>query len=387
MNQEIVTRKINEIDIPRLQEFYHRVWPDIYMYKFPERNNWIIKLNPFIPVDFGFPIWITEIDGKIVGHTSALIIPYIIENKNVLASTSVDTIVDPKYRGLRIGQALQLNNRNSNKLFVSIGIAPINKYIKAKQGNINGPKTYDLFYFYKLDKEAYILQLLNKIRTKSKITGKIIEKTGMLNLFLLLLENKLKSKNRKKITADEITITEVIEFDSRFDAVWDKCKINYDLCAERTKEYLTWKYLLVPHLKYKKFIIADKCGQNVGVLIFRVGDKSENHVVLISELYFTENNPDWYEQVFCFLRNSFNNTDVTALNMFTAELDVLRFAKDFGFRHIKNVTPMYYYSEKTDKNFCEMKALISRGESDLDQIGLLHQPFLKELIKQLFIFK
>lgn len=386
MNQEIVTRKINDIDIPRLEEFYRRVWPDIYMHKFPERNNWIIKLNPFIPKDFGYPVWISEINGKIVGHTSALIIPYLIENEIVLASTSVDTIVDTEYRGLRIGQVLQLNNRNSNKLFVSIGIAPINKYIKAKQGNINGPNTYDLFYFYKLDIEAYLLHLLNKIRTKSKIAEKIIEKSGIIYLFLYLLENKLKSKIRNKHTVNDLTFIETTEFDNRFDEVWNKCRFNYDLCAERTKEYLEWKYSLVPKLKYKKFIIADKRGQNVGVLIFRMGDKSENHIVLISELYFTENNPDWYEQTFCFLRNSFNKSEVTALNMFTADFDVFNFAIKFGFRHIKNVTPMYYYTKKTEKNFCEMKALISRGESDLDQIGLLQQPFLKDIIKQIFKF-
>ncbi len=383
MNQEIVTRKINDIDIPRLEEFYRRVWPDIYMYKFPERNNWIIKLNPFIPKDFGYPIWISEINGKIVGHTSALIIPYFIENKNVFASTSVDTIVDNEYRGLRIGQVLQLNNRNSNKLFVSIGIAPINKYIKAKQGNTEGSTAFNLFFFFKIDKKAIVETICQKVFEKNDLLGKIIKGSKILFQFANLLQFRLKSKISSLKYSNELIFIEVESFDSRFDEIWSKCRKRYDLAAERTKEYLTWKYVLVPDLNYKKYLITNN-EDNIGVLIYREGNENENNILLVGELYFTEHNKSWYVETFQFLISTFRNTNISSINLLTAEKDVAEWAIVSGFKHINDVIPMYYYSEKTSKPFNKMKTLITRGESDLDQIGMLYQPFLKQLIKKAF---
>jgi len=41
--EKIIVRQINNSDISKLGEFYQKVWPEIYKFKYPFRNEWIIK--------------------------------------------------------------------------------------------------------------------------------------------------------------------------------------------------------------------------------------------------------------------------------------------------------------------------------------------------------
>lgn len=379
--ESIIIRKIRDKDFPNLYEFYSRVWPDIYIYKYPHRLNWIIKKNPFIPKGFNYPIWIAEVNGRIVGHTSALIIPYLVDGKEMLCSTSVDTIVDTKYRGRSLGQKLQLINRNSNALFVSIGIAPINQHIKSKQGNQYGQNVFSMHYFYGLDKSVINKAIRIKLAQKSKLLERIVSSLFLPNVFSNLLEYRMQSP---KLSTKSILIYEEVQnFDSRFDLIWDKCRKNYELCAERTAKYLDWKYSKVPHLNYHKYLIKEQ-DKNIGVLIFRVGNQDENYVVLVAELYFTHFNELWYKDAFGYLNYFFVKKNVTSINFYTTEKNIFNISKSLGFKHIETITPMFYSHNELSKKFAEMKTYISRGESDLDQHGLLHQPYLSDLVKALF---
>lgn len=375
----IIIRQINDDDISRLEDFYKRVWPNNFEYKYPKRLDWKIKNNPFIPEDFGYPLWIAEINGKIVGHTSALIIPYFDQDHTYLASVSVDTVVDNEYRGLGIGQELQLVNRNSNELFVSIGIALINQHIKAKQGNKYGKEVFSLYYIYSLDKAVLNKGIINKIASKNILISKFVRKFHLSDLFVLFIEKILKSKRVKSIKDNILTYKEVVDFDARFDEIWDTCKKRYEFTAERTSKYLNWKYALIPDLKYKKYIIKNN-GTNVGVLVFREGDINENNAVLIAELYYICNNLEWFLDTFSFLDSIYKNKNITCINLYTTEEDVLNSAKQFGYKHIHSVFPMYY-SRNVNKIYDKLKTLITRGESDLDQLGLLKQPSLSQIIK------
>lgn len=382
MKEKFIVRMINEDDIPRLGEFYVRVWPDIHKYKYPERMNWIIKENPFIPETINYPIWIAEYESEIVGHTSALVVPYIVEEQDVLCSNSIDTIVDHDYRGYGLGQKLQMFNRNSNKLFVSIGSAKINQHIKVKQGNKYGADVFSMHYFYNLDKHHIVKSINDKFIKKNKIIGQAIKFLKLPNLFSKLLELVIRSP--KSSSKFNLSFIEVQEFDFRFDEVWKKCKRRYELTADRTSRYLDWKYSKVPDFEYNKIIIVDEDKNNIGVLVYRVGTPNENRVALIAELFFVEHKESWYKDTFSYLNNVFSKQNVTSINFYTAEQEVSNIAKKCGYKHVETITPMYFTHFDTTKPFNEMKTLITRGESDLDQYGSLHQSFLSDLIKAVF---
>ena len=49
----------------------------------------------------------------------------------------------------------------------------------------------------------------------------------------------------------DLTIDEVVRFDARIDAFWDKVKEEYDFILERKSAYLNWKYCDHPTIDYK----------------------------------------------------------------------------------------------------------------------------------------
>ena len=363
-NNDIVIRQITEKDIPHLEEFYKRMWKDVGVAKFSKRLEWIIKKNPFIPDNFGYPVWIAELEGMIVGHTAVLVIPFVFNGKEELASVCIDTIVDENYRGYGIGYKLNVARRKPNNLIMGIGIAPNHRNVYKKLGSTDGRQVFSLSYFRYIDKQA-----INR-RVKSKFLS---------NVLAFVLKLKLANKKLEKRSIDSLQFEQVNYFDERFDNIWEKVKSKYDLAAKRTSTYLNWKYAEVPDLDYKRYIIKDKNGNNIGVLVYRKGSQEEDNVIIVSELFFVDFDEKYFISALQKVIGSEKN--FSSINLYTADEFILNVAKRNGFKTVYTQKPMYYYADDVSTDFEKLKTYISRGESDIDQVGLVHQPYLKQLIQ------
>jgi len=325
-NSKVVVRQATVEDEEKLLDFYKRVWPDRYKYKYPERFNWISNQNPELGKFDGLPIWIALIDDEIVGHTSAIMVHSIFFSSTILAGMSIDTIVNIKARGLGIGKKLQNINQESHKVFMALSdIAPI--------------------------------------------LGKIIHKS-----LAIKFEKRVKTVNNS-----DLNFIKINKFNFVTDRIWKESRRQYDFCVERYSAYMNWKYCSQPYTEYKKYIITNN-EKNIGVLIYRLGTKPEPNVGIIAELYFTNDSKKFLIQSLIFAITEMKKDNVEMIHYASADTKMHKSILSIGFKLIRQQYPIIHIKNQTDIVQKINTAHISRGEQDWDQFPLANVVSLKNLL-------
>jgi len=66
---------------------------------------------------------------------------------------------------------------------------------------------------------------------------------------------KLLSIAKKKARITGLKARRIVVFDDRIDVFWKRISPFYGICLVRNKEYLNWKYLERPHLRFDAFLV------------------------------------------------------------------------------------------------------------------------------------
>ena len=374
-NSKVVVRQATVEDEEKLLDFYKRVWPDRYKYKYPERFNWISNQNPELGKFDGLPIWIALIDDEIVGHTSAIMVHSIFFSSTILAGMSIDTIVNIKARGLGIGKKLQNINQESHKVFMALSdIAPINFNVKKKIGGTEGPLTNVYCFVNLLNFQNSIKPLLNRVSIlrnvkNNSFLGKIIHKS-----LAIKFEKRVKTVNNS-----DLNFIKINKFNFVTDRIWKESRRQYDFCVERYSAYMNWKYCSQPYTEYKKYIITNN-EKNIGVLIYRLGTKPEPNVGIIAELYFTNDSKKFLIQSLIFAITEMKKDNVEMIHYASADTKMHKSILSIGFKLIRQQYPIIHIKNQTDIVQKINTAHISRGEQDWDQFPLANVVSLKNLL-------
>lgn len=289
---EIQVRKASIDDVAPLERFYRKAYGDArFQYKYPLRWNWLYRSNPFIPEDFGLPLWIAVHQGEIVGHTGAMLVPCKINDKTRLAAWSVDTRVLPSYLGTGLGKRLQKANQDAHEIFMSLSMSPANRAIKKKLGAVSGPAAYLYVHTLRIDSallfEGIRLSLQNRLGALAgQKAWQMLNISGIPWLFSKYLETRLRlrqSKQKFSLPGNSMHFTPVSRFGPEADQLWETCRSEYNFCVERTSTYLNWKYVDQPHISYNRFY-AYKNDRLAGLIVFRVCQPPEPRLGVIAEL-------------------------------------------------------------------------------------------------------
>ncbi len=102
--------------------------------------------------------------------------------------------------------------------------------------------------------------------------------TAPLNLAL-----RAASLHTLRVIPKEFVVREMDEFDSRFDALWERASRGFSVVAERTSLFLRWRYALFPLCRYHIFGLLDRDEKKLfGYVIYSLDQDS----VTIADLFF-----------------------------------------------------------------------------------------------------
>ncbi len=202
-------------DFDNLEILYKTVFPHV---KFKNHIEWKNRKNPFGDSDdFTF---IMKDKEKIISQYAVIPKLFLINGKEYKCVQSLGTMTHPEYRGL--------------------GIFPYLAKISYEYARRKG---YSFVYGFPNKYSCHGFQnRLNWI-----ITGKI-------NLFYKNIPPKIQYiKNGK-----DYIIQEIEEFDNKVDDLWNKLKSRFSIIIKKNKDYLNWRYIQHPSVKYKCFLVYDK---------------------------------------------------------------------------------------------------------------------------------
>jgi GNAT superfamily N-acetyltransferase len=87
---------------------------------------------------------------------------------------------------------------------------------------------------------------------------------------------------KAKRTSKAENIYEIERFDDRVNTLWDRVKAGYRVIVPRTKDYLNWRFVEHPTVKYPKYIITAKGSEILGYMILKVytkGEQVKGHII------------------------------------------------------------------------------------------------------------
>jgi len=175
-------------------------------------KNWFWKYKGRNPAGKSL-IWVAENKGKLVATFSIIPMNYLIKNKIIKGSHSIAMIVHPQWQNKGLIKFV------ADKLFQHA----IERKIKFIYG-------YPNTNAYQIHKSIFGYKDIN--------------------------QQKLFYKKLKKIDYfDEHIIKEkkILRFDSEIDKLWKSIKNQYNVCVERSKQFLNWRYTNRPDVKYFLF--------------------------------------------------------------------------------------------------------------------------------------
>lgn len=235
-------RLVTENDKKKLEKFYNDAYGKKHIFNNPDHYNWQFKKNPFNKSQ-NKTIAITETNNEISSHMGFFPIELKIFDDIKDATWHLSFYTLEKYRGLGLGTELVLFSSNLFNLSMVLNGSDGTKNIYLKNGGV---------YFGQINR---YIGILDKKR----------------------IENYIKiAVNKEQVIVKEIQEKASIinALDYTYETFWKKVKQKFPITTNRTKEYLSWRYLNHPIIKYH-FITLSNENELVGYAVLRFEDNNE----------------------------------------------------------------------------------------------------------------
>jgi hypothetical protein len=175
-----------------------------------------------------------------------------------------------------------------------------------------------------------------------------------------------------------VALEEVAGFGAELDAFWEKNRAEYDILVEKSAEYLNWKYLRQPDIRYRLFI-AKKDGAAAGFMVARQFGPGELEFGIIAELFTGRADADTRKALLRHAEELFRGR----VNYIECAASVREFGETFrsaGYIACEKVAPMFSCAE----SLADVRAtaasgtwFLSRGDHDWDA----YRPVVAQQVK------
>jgi hypothetical protein len=194
---------------------------------------------------------------KIIGHMCNLPLRMKVNDDVCRAVTSVDTMVHPNYRGLRIYGWLRENldkvnqqkqfgyswtGRNMFRINKRRGIKPVFKRIP--------------FWIKPIKPDNIVTRYFKR---DNILTG----------LALSVGKSIIKMTDRSRNYEIRTQVREVREIDERFDTLWQQASSHHKIMMVRDRAYLDWRYIKKPDADYTIYVSEDG-DRLLGYIVLRI---------------------------------------------------------------------------------------------------------------------
>lgn len=213
-------------------------------------------------------IWLADDANKIVGHYAVVPRTLQVNDQVRMGSIVVDVMTHPDYRqqGMFVALGRQaLPDAGQAGIEFSYGF-PVRKEVLPGHLKVGWQHIFDIpvlvrpLQFKPIVKSYLNMPVLSDLAALVAQIGYWIGAWPLLYLSQLPLEH-----------VTDVTMREVREFDTRFDALWHKAKRQFPVMGARNSAYLNWRYLEHPYYQYRVWVI-ERGNQLLGYSITRMGD-------------------------------------------------------------------------------------------------------------------
>jgi GNAT superfamily N-acetyltransferase len=209
--------------------------------------DWHFPESPFCD-SRDLPVWLAKVDGRIAGQLAAVPVEFNVADETVPAIWILDLIVDPEFRRRGIAKKLAL----ASKEFCPFVLG------------VNTPKQHAPKLL-----EGLGWKIFSKIPRYQKILfpGNAMHEIARLAP-LRSVANLAFAPFRRGAISSEVKIVDT--FDSRFDELWDRARIQWPCSISRTARMLDWQFRRQPDKKFE--ILAHVSGgelRGFAVMFFR----------------------------------------------------------------------------------------------------------------------
>lgn len=246
------------------------------------------------------------LNGEIAGCNGILYRNIKIRDGNIRAGQTIDLLVAKKHRLL--GPAMRLH-----KSILSNLTQKDLCLIYAFPNSISEPLLLRSGYVILGPLERWTKTLFSEARIKSSFKIGLIAKPAsyVLDLILRITSGEFTSRSPFVRTKEKR-----MDFDKRFDKFWAEASIQFGIIAERSSDYLNWRFRDSPHKTHRLFCLLDRQDDLYGYVVYYV---KENSAVIV---------------------------DMLALDPSALKTILMEFVKQMRIEHITSIT-FFYCGNKT----------------------------------------
>ena len=296
--------------------------------------DWQYNANPFAK---NAPKGVVLLyDGEMAGFNGSMHIQLKYHDELIRTFWSMDTIVDPDYRGKGLGHKLSARVYGANPLVIGFGLSDIQAHIRKKQGAKPNKQVQEYFFW-------------NKAETIRNIVKKGIQHA-----------KQIKSLGARPSTAElNATVAPTLPSPAVVDDLWEKTKAGYEKIIVRNHSYLKWKYAEYP-LSYYYYIAIMKKDEMAGIGVFR---KDSEHSKLVDFLGPAKDIGIKYAVTRTFKEQC---ADSDFLSCITTDEEFMQCLEMAGFRRYVNQPRFFIHSTLPDDPDPEDNWFLMTGDSDGD---------------------
>lgn len=374
----IIVRRARRSDRPAIARFIEDAYGAAAPYKATPRWTWQFVDNPFVSQKSDeLPIWIAVDDGRVVGQVALQMGPLQMNGNTFEAGWVVDLMILPSYRGAGIAHCVHDAAANDVDILVSMTMANASRRVAKRRGYIPLVEVHQLTRWVRLDAASVRRYLL--VRTANHRWAHVAARLGcsifMFHLLfprlanpLLRLRDFVKQSARRR---GSTSIVEVDSFGSEIDELWERTQGDYPVIFRRDAQFLNWRFVDCPELKYRRFV-ADRDGRTVGYVVLRRADPVELPQGVIVDLYASRRDTETIDELVRHSLAFFGDT-IAAVDCGTsiAEFEAVLRSHSFFRTYTHHPTCIYRDSAPSDRlGQLRNDWFFSKGDHDWDQIHI-----------------
>ncbi len=249
---------------------------DIYREVYPNTPELIPSITEFQWRFGGKPypvqIWVARDKNKIIAVRPIAVRPIKIGDVIRPSVYMLNVMVHPAYQGKGIFRSLmeEVWRENSEKCAMAVTFP-----------NENSIKGYGRWKeWFQLAEIPLFVRMLPPKRFS--------EKNSIVRFFGGHMASLVALAHREKSAQHRVSVKQVDFFDEGVQALWEKNKNGFDFVVARTREYLNWRYIERPAVKYAVYEATAE-GVVIGFLVARTRTMFGMHLGLIVDFFVDDN--------------------------------------------------------------------------------------------------
>jgi GNAT superfamily N-acetyltransferase len=242
---------------PKDDEELFRLYGDVFGTPLAEssrgRWRWQYLENP--ANDGGPEIWVARDGETLLGQYASMPVRLWWGDREVRSSWGMDVFVKAETRGRGVGALLFTTWSDHVEVALGLGLTP---------------SSYGLFKKLRYDDVGPVPFFQKVLDVRAVAERRLGHTFGPMATPILGAALHLMAREQAPVSRG-VNVSRIESFGPEYDALWEKVRTSYAMCARRDATYLNWKYVSVPHRAYD-LVEARRNGELAGFAVARQDD-------------------------------------------------------------------------------------------------------------------